>query len=94
MQIGADPCPVFEITPGCTKHPGYRSTPSRSNRFDGVVVGEYAADIVADGKVIVELLLNFGPRPEYRRKIMDNSHKGSLVWLKQGDTGPHGSPRI
>ena len=89
--------------------------------FDGVVVGEYAADIVADGKVIVELkaaralgeeheaqllnylkatpyevglLLNFGPRPEYRRKIMANSRKGSLVWLKQGDTGPHGSPQI
>ena len=59
-----------------------------------MVVGEYAADIVADGKVIVGLLLNFGPRPEYRRKIMDNSRKGSLVWLKQGDTGPHGSPRI
>ena len=61
------------------------------NHFDGVVVGEYAADIVADGKVIVELLLNFGPRPEYRRRIMDNSRK---VWLKAGDTDSHGSPRI
>jgi GxxExxY protein len=89
--------------------------------FDGVLVGEYAADIVADGKVIVELktaralgeeheaqllnylkatpfevglLLNFGPKPEYRRKIMDNSRKGSLVWLKEGDTDSHRSPRI
>jgi GxxExxY protein len=89
--------------------------------FDGVLVGEYAADIVADEKVIVELkaaralgeeheaqllnylkatpyevglLLNFGPKPEYRRKIMDNSRKGSLAWLKQGDTDPDGSPRI
>jgi len=41
----------------------------------------------------VGLLLNFGPKPEYRRKIMDNSRKGSLVWLKQGDTGFHRSPR-
>ena len=89
--------------------------------FDGVLVGEYAADIVADEKVIVELkaaralgeeheaqllnylkatpyevglLLNFGPKPEYRRKIMDNSRKGSLAWQKRGDTDPHRSPRI
>jgi GxxExxY protein len=89
--------------------------------FDGVLVGKYEADIVADGKVIVELkaaralgeeyeaqllnylkatpyevglLLNFGPKPEYRRKIMDNSGKGSLAWMKQGDTDPRRSPRI
>ena len=70
--------------------------------FDGVVVGKYEADLVADDKVIVELkaartlaqeheaqllnylkatsyevglLLNFGPKPEYRRRIMDNSLK-------------------
>jgi GxxExxY protein len=89
--------------------------------FDGALVGEYAADIVADGIVIVELkagralgeeheaqllnylkatpyevglLLNFGPKPEYRRKIMDNSRKGNLAWLKRGDADPHRSPRI
>ncbi len=73
--------------------------------FDGMLVGAYEADIVADGKVIVELkaaralgeeheaqllnylkatpyevglLLNFGPKPEYRRKIMDNARKPNL----------------
>ena len=69
-------------------------------QFDGILVGESAADLVADGKVIVELkaarmlaeeheaqllnylkatpyevglLLNLGPKPEYRRKILDNT---------------------
>ena len=75
--------------------------------FDGVLVGEYEADLLADDSVIVELkaaralteeheaqllnylkatpfevglLLNFGPKPEFRRKIMDNSRKGA--WAK------------
>jgi GxxExxY protein len=79
--------------------------------FDGVLVGQYAADLVADGKVIVELkaaralaeeheaqllnylkatpyevgmLLNFGPKPEHRRKILDNNRKGDFAWLKPG----------
>ncbi len=28
------------------------------------------------------LLLNFGPKPEIKRKIYDNSRKGSLKWLE------------
>ena len=28
----------------------------------------------------VGLLLNFGPKPEVRRKLYENSYKGSLVW--------------
>lgn len=84
--------------------------------FDGVLVGEYSADLLADDKVIVELkaarslaeeheaqllnylkatpyevglLLNFGPKPEYLRKVLDNSRKGNFAWLKKTDTDPH-----
>ena len=32
----------------------------------------------------VGLLLNFGERPEFSRKVMDNSRKGSLFWQKMG----------
>lgn len=75
--------------------------------YDGLVVGEYYADLLINGLVIVELkavrqlapeheaqllnylkatpvevglLLNFGPKPEYRRKVYDNSLKGPLSW--------------
>jgi GxxExxY protein len=30
----------------------------------------------------VGLLLNFGPKPEIRRKAFDNSRKGSMRWLE------------
>jgi len=87
--------------------------------FNGVLVGEYVADILADNAVLVELkaaraiaeeheaqllnylkatpyevglLLNFGPKPEYRRLILDNSRKGGFAWLK--DTDLHGFTRI
>lgn len=30
----------------------------------------------------VGLLLNFGPEPEIKRKVYDNSRKGSLSWIK------------
>jgi GxxExxY protein len=30
----------------------------------------------------VGLLLNFGPQAEFRRKIYDNSRKGSRIWMK------------
>lgn len=70
--------------------------------YEVVFVGEYFADILVDGKVIVEikaarslaleneaqllnylkatdievgLLLNFGPKPEIRRKVFDNYRK-------------------
>ena len=70
--------------------------------YEDVIVGKYIADILVDGKVIVEikaarclaseneaqllnylkatnievgLLLNFGAKPEIRRKVFDNSKK-------------------
>ena len=70
--------------------------------YEGKIIGEYAADILVDNKVIVEikasrslvedneaqvlnylkatnievgLLLNFGPKPEVKRKAFDNSRK-------------------
>jgi GxxExxY protein len=73
--------------------------------FEGVLVGEYCADLEVDSSVIVEikaadeihpaheaqllnylkatksevgLLLNFGPIPEFRRKILTNDRKSSL----------------
>jgi len=33
-------------------------------------------------EIEVGLLLNLGPQAEFRRKIYDNSHKGSLKWTK------------
>ena len=30
----------------------------------------------------VGLLLNFGPEPSFKRKVFDNSRKGSLSWAK------------
>jgi GxxExxY protein len=32
----------------------------------------------------VGLLLNFGSKPEYRRKVFDNNRKGSLSWTQKG----------
>jgi GxxExxY protein len=32
-------------------------------------------------KVEVALLLNFGPKPEFKRKVYDNDRKGTLSWL-------------
>jgi hypothetical protein len=31
----------------------------------------------------VGLLLNFGPKPEIKRKAFDNARKGSLHWLEE-----------
>jgi GxxExxY protein len=33
-------------------------------------------------EIEVGLLLNFGPKAEFRRKIYDNPRKGSLSWVK------------
>ncbi len=76
--------------------------------YDGEMVGEYFADLLVAGAVIVELkavkrlleeheaqllnylkatpyevglLLNFGPKPQIKRKAFDNSRKGSMRWL-------------
>ncbi|MDY7080744.1 MAG: hypothetical protein SXV54_28005 [Chloroflexota bacterium] len=35
------------------------------------------------GILEVGLLLNFGPRPEIKRKAFDNSRKESLRWLEK-----------
>ena len=70
--------------------------------YENEIVGEYFADILVDGKVIIEikatrnltleseaqllnylkatdkevgLLLNFGPKPEIKRKVFDNFRK-------------------
>ena len=80
-----------------------------SVHYEGILVGEYEADLLANDAVIVEikaakalaeeheaqllnylkatpyevgLLLNFGPNPQYLRRIMDNSRKGDFSWLK------------
>lgn len=78
--------------------------------YDGQPVGDYFADLVVDGVVILELkaarhlldeheaqllnylkattievglVLNFGPKAEFRRKVYDNQRKGSLAWVNQ-----------
>ena len=70
--------------------------------YDGEIIGEYYADILVEGKVLVEikaarnlaeeheaqllnylkatdievgLLLNFGPKPEIKRRVFDNKRK-------------------
>ena len=77
--------------------------------YENQVVGEYFADMLINGVVILELktarqlaeehqaqllnylkatpvevglLLNFGPKAEYKRKVFDNEIKGSLVWTQ------------
>jgi len=74
--------------------------------FMETVVGDYRADLVVEGKVIVEtkvadkilpvhemqllnylkgtgiavgLVLNFGPRPTFRRMLLTNTREGSVV---------------
>ena len=78
--------------------------------YNGQVVGEYFADLLVAGVVLVEikavrtlapeheaqllnylkatpyevgLLLNFGPKPQIKRKVYDNERKGSLSWVRQ-----------
>jgi GxxExxY protein len=76
--------------------------------YEGEIVGEYFADLLIEGNVIVELkaaqritdeheaqllnylratpyevglLLNFGPKPDVRRKAFDNNRKISSTWI-------------
>ena len=78
--------------------------------YDDEVVGEYSADLLVGGAILVELkaarrlleeheaqllnylkatpyevglLLNFGPKPEIKRKAFDNSRKGSMNWVRK-----------
>ncbi len=73
--------------------------------YEGRPVGEYFADLLVEGKVIVEvkaadalvqahenqvvnylkatrlevgLVLNFGPKPQFKRRIFTNDHKPSM----------------
>jgi len=77
--------------------------------YAGQVIGEYYADLLVAGTVIVEikaaqklikqheaqllnylkatpyevgLLLNFGPKPDFKRRIYDNEKKGLPTWLR------------
>ena len=46
---------------------------------------EYAAQLLSYLKatlIEVGLLLNFGPKPAFERKVYDNDRKGSLSWIK------------
>ncbi len=36
-------------------------------------------------KYEVGILFNFGPRPQYKRMVFDNSRKGSLSWVTLTD---------
>jgi len=76
--------------------------------YDGVSVGDYFADILVEGSVIVELkaverlapehgaqvvnylraslievglLVNFGPKPEFRRKVVEKARESSIQSL-------------
>ena len=78
--------------------------------YDDRIVGEYFADIVVNGVVLLELkavrqlvreheaqllnylkattievglLLNFGVKAEFARKVFDNDRKGSLEWTEK-----------
>ncbi|MBI3740592.1 MAG: GxxExxY protein [Chloroflexi bacterium] len=78
--------------------------------YEGEIVGEYFADLLVQGEVIVELkaaqaivadneaqllnylratpyeiglLLNFGPKPDFRRKAFDNERKISTTWISR-----------
>lgn len=75
--------------------------------YEGSIVGEYVADVIAADVVMLELkavrqltdeheaqllnylkatpvevglLLNFGSKAEFKRKVFDNDRKGSLDW--------------
>ena len=83
-----------------------RQVPIRVH-YQGQVVGQYFADLIAERAIIIEikaarsiaaeheaqllnylksthyevgLLLNFGPKAEFRRRILDNNRKGNLTW--------------
>ncbi len=41
----------------------------------------------------VGFLFNFGPKPQYRRMVYDNSRKGSLSWLSKDAEGRRLTPK-
>ncbi len=62
---------------------------------DLVIVEVKSAEAIAEGheaqltnylkstRYEVGLLLNFGPKPQVKRKAFDNANKGNLSWLKK-----------
>jgi len=49
------------------------------------LIGDHEAQLLCYLKSTiyeVGLLFNFGPEPEFKRKVYDNSRKGSLSWIK------------
>lgn len=80
----------------------YEKQKSIAVHYEGQIVGNYYADLVVEGKVIIELkavetiitqhemqlvnylratyievglLLNFGPQPQYKRRVLSNEFK-------------------
>ena len=78
--------------------------------FQGQIVGEYIADLIVNGVVLLELkavrnlieqhsaqtlnylkateievglLLNFGPKADFKRKVYDNERKGTMSWIEK-----------
>jgi hypothetical protein len=52
----------------------------------GKFVGEHEAQLLNYLKattIEVGLLLNFGPKAEFKRKVYDNARKGSLEWTSK-----------
>lgn len=49
------------------------------------LLGEHEAQMLNYLKattIEVGLLLNFGPKAEFKRKVYDNARKGSLAWIR------------
>ena len=52
-----------------------------------MLTGEHEAQLLSNLKatpIEVGLLLNFGHKAEFIRKVYDNQHKGSLLWTHPG----------
>jgi GxxExxY protein len=53
------------------------------------LLGEHEAQLLNYLKATsyeVGLLLNFGPKAEFKRKAFDNERKGTMLWLKPSDS--------
>ena len=87
--------------------------------YDGVLVGEYFADVLVEGAVILELkaveqlapeheaqllnylkassvevglLLNFGPKPQFRRKVFETARQSHATPSPPAAVGHHSDP--
>jgi GxxExxY protein len=53
------------------------------------LAGEHEAQLLNYLKATpyeVGLLLNFGPKPDVKRKAFDNTRKGAMQWMRKSDT--------